>query len=202
MFKTLFSLALVSTAAVTATPSLAAPFDGPYVGVTAGWNRDEMASRTVNNAPADAPVDQDSVLLGGYAGYNKTLGGRFLIGAELGFSGAIDDKVSALTQNRPLVIDPRYSFDVSARAGVLADAKTLVYVRGGYANTRVRASVTSAGGTFSQSENFDGWQVGGGIERAITDHVSARIEYRYSDFDANDGTYNRHQALVGISYNF
>ncbi len=37
---------------------------------------------------------------------------------------------------------------------------------------------------------------------AITDRVSARAEYRYSDFGNNGGQYDRHQTLVGLSFNF
>jgi outer membrane immunogenic protein len=35
-------------------------------------------------------------------------------------------------------VDPKYSFDVTERAGYLVDPKTLLYVRGGYTNARVR----------------------------------------------------------------
>jgi outer membrane immunogenic protein len=52
------------------------------------------------------------------------------------------------------------------------------------------------------SDNLDGWQVGGGLEYAITDSISARAEYRYSDFGSTGGQYDRHQTLVGVSYNF
>ncbi|WP_156255046.1 outer membrane protein [Sandarakinorhabdus oryzae] len=201
MIKTLISAALLSVAAGS-VPAVAAPFNGPYLGVSAGWNRDDVARRTINGITIDAGRTQDAVTLGGYAGYNKTLGKRFVIGGELGFSGAIDDTIVGSAQGKALEIDPRYSFDVSARAGVLADAKTLIYARGGYANTRVRTSVATTAGTAITSDNLDGWQVGGGIERSLTENVSARIEYRYSDFGSNGGRFDRHQALIGVSYNF
>jgi outer membrane immunogenic protein len=44
--------------------------------------------------------------------------------------------------------------------------------------------------------------VGGGVEQAITDNISARIEYRYSDLSDGDGKFDRHQALVGVAYRF
>jgi outer membrane immunogenic protein len=47
-----------------------------------------------------------------------------------------------------------------------------------------------------------GWLVGGGVEYALTEKVSARLEYRYSDFGNNGGDYERHQTLVGVTYNF
>lgn len=60
----------------------------------------------------------------------------------------------------------------------------------------------AAGGPVSTSDNLDGPQIGGGLEYAITDRISARATYRYSDFGTNDGQYDRHQTLVGVSYNF
>ena len=39
-------------------------------------------------------------------------------------------------------------------------------------------------------------------ERALTDEISARLEYRYTDLGSDGGEFDQHQALVGISYNF
>jgi len=66
----------------------------------------------------------------------------------------------------------------------------------------VRTSLDTGTGILRDSENLDGWLVGGGLEYAITDRISARAEYRYSDFGNNGGDYERHQTLVGISFNF
>ncbi len=99
-------------------------------------------------------------------------------------------------------IDPNYSFDLSARAGYVVGEKNLVYVRGGYANTRADVSRTLANVTTTGKQTFDGWFVGGGVERKLTDTISARLEYRFNDFDANNSKYQRHQALVGVAYRF
>ena len=55
---------------------------------------------------------------------------------------------------------------------------TSLHVCGGYANIRVCTSVGSIAAT---SGNLDGWLAGGGIEHAVTDHINARLEYRYTD---------------------
>lgn len=194
--------ALAGIAGFTAVPAQANNFDGPYIGVQAGWNRAEVADRTIDSQPVDAEVSRDAVVLGGYAGYNYKVSDRFVIGAEAGFSGAFDDEVRAQTSGDSVTIDPRYSFDLTARAGYLVDDKTLAYVRGGYANVRVRTTQVSDDATSHTSDNLDGWLVGGGVERMLTDNISARLEYRYTDFGNNGGQYDQHQALVGISYNF
>ena len=199
--KTLFA-AVAGFAATLAAPVQADTFDGPYIGVQAGWSRAEAANATIEAQPIDAEATRDALVIGGYAGYNHTIADRFVIGAEAGFNGTVDDKLRAQSGGNAITIDPRYSFDLGARAGYLVNDKTLVYLRGGYANLRVRTRLSGAEGTQRASDHLDGWQVGGGIERAITDNISARIEYRYSDFGNDGGQWDQHQALVGISYNF
>lgn len=202
MHNKAFLAAFVGIAATFAAPAQADTFDGPYVGVQAGWSRAETADATIAAQPLDAEASRDALVIGGYAGYNHKVADRLVIGAEAGFSGTVDDKLRAQSGGNAITIDPRYSFDLGARAGYLVDDSTLVYLRGGYANLRVRTTLTGAAETLRTSDNLDGWQIGGGVERAITDHISARIEYRYSDFGNDGGQWDQHQALFGISYNF
>jgi outer membrane immunogenic protein len=79
---------------------------------------------------------------------------------------------------------------------------TLIYARGGYTNARVRTSLDDGAAIPMASSHRDGWLVGGGVEHAITDNVSARAEYRYADLSEGDGRFDRHQALVGVAYRF
>lgn len=201
MKSPLISIALVAALGAVAAPAHAESFDGPYVGVTAGWERNDIAER-IDAQPITGEASRDALVLGGYGGYNLKAADRIVIGAEAGFSVAVDDQVRAASAGKSLTIDPRYSFDLSARAGYLLTDKALVYVRGGYANTRVRTELVGLNGPVTSSDNLDGWQVGGGVEYAINDHISARAEYRFSDLGSNGGQYDRHQTLVGVSYNF
>jgi len=201
MKSPLISIAAIAMLGAAAAPAHADTFDGPYVGVTAGWERSEIADR-IDAQPIAGEASRDALVLGGYAGYNLKATDRIVIGAEAGFSAAVDDQNRAASAGKSLTIDPRYSFDLSARAGYLVTDKALVYVRGGYANTRVRTTLDGLTGPVTASDNLDGWQVGGGLEYAISDRISARAEYRYSDLGSNGGQYDRHQTLVGVSYNF
>lgn len=201
MKSPLISIAAFAMLGVAAAPAHADTFDGPYVGVTAGWERSEIADR-IDTQPITGDASRDALVLGGYAGYNIKATDRIVIGAEAGFSASVDDRNRAASAGKSLTIDPRYSFDLSARAGYLVTDKALVYVRGGYANTRVRTTLDGLTGPVTASDNLDGWQVGGGLEYAISDRISARAEYRYSDLGSNGGQYDRHQTLVGVSYNF
>ena len=69
---TLISVALVATAAAFSASAQAETFDGPYIGVTAGWERGEI-DESIEGSPRDAEVSPDALTLGGCAGYNFRL---------------------------------------------------------------------------------------------------------------------------------
>src|SRR3546814_3884865 len=124
------------------------------------------------------------------------------MGAEAGVQCWAEDSSVRVTGAALVTVDPKRSLDLTARAGYLVTDNTLLYARGGYTNARVRTSFDGAAGFRSATENRDGWMVGGGVERAISDNVSARLEYRYADLSEGDGKFDRHQALFGIAYRF
>lgn len=57
--------ALATLADFAAMPAQAQEFDGPYIGVQAGWNRAETADATIEAQPIDAEVSRDALVLGG-----------------------------------------------------------------------------------------------------------------------------------------
>lgn len=202
MRTSLIAAALAGAATLASAPAVAETFNGPYVGITTGWDRTETNRSPANGQALDAGTSRDGLLLGFYGGYNRKVGEHVVLGAEAGFSGTIDDSSRATIGGAAVRIDPRYSFDLTARAGYLVTDKALLYVRGGYANQRVRTEVQTANGLVRSSDSLDGWLVGGGVKYAITERISARAEYRYSDVGENGGRYDRHQTLIGVSYNF
>ena len=191
-----------SLAAPLARAASAAPFDGPYVGAQVGWQSEKM--RDVKSSFGAVPVDDttNSVTGGIFAGYDKTLNGRFVVGAEAGLDFATDDETQKTVSGTDYNVDPKYSFDLTARAGYLANPQTLLYIRGGYTNARVQTTITNAAGIQSASDNQDGWLAGAGVERQVAQNVSARLEYRYSKFSEGDGNDQRHRVLAGLSYRF
>jgi len=197
-------LAAIALAA-TATPAFAQdaqPFEGPFIGASAGWNRAEAAGRTEGGQPLDGEVARDSVVIGAFAGYDHKVLDRVVLGAEASFSIALDDSSAGRSAGNQITLDERYSFDLTARAGYLVTDDVLIYARGGYANSRVRTEIEQAGSIATRSDNRDGWLVGGGAEYAISPNIRARGEYRYSDFGSDGRNSERHQTLVGISYKF
>ena len=196
--------AIFATALATsfATAGSAAPFDGPYVGVQVGWQSEKR--RDVKSSFGTAPVDDkvNSVIGGVFAGYDKTVNDRFVVGAEGGLDFASDDEVQSNVAGSNYSVDPKYSFDLTARSGYLVNPQTLLYVRGGYTNARVRTTITNPAGIQSGSDNQDGWLAGAGVERQVAQNISARVEYRYSELTEGNGKDQRHRALAGLSYRF
>ncbi|WOF44959.1 porin family protein [Sphingopyxis indica] len=184
--------------ATSALPASAQVFQGPYVGGQVGWNHDKVGRADTDVGPIEIRNSRDSFTGGAFVGYNQTVAPHVVLGLEGGFEIGANDAV----RRGGAVIDPDYTFDVSARAGYLMDERSLIYIRGGYENSRASVRTIGVNGPIRDHDNFDGWSVGGGVERALTDRLSARIEYRYSDLGSSGETFDRHKALVGVAYHF
>lgn len=190
-------------AALMAAPAFAQPaepFNGAYVGVQGGWQQDRQ---TLEIGNARATQSKDGVNFGGQIGYDFKLTPSVVAGVEVALTGRtgesfIDDgtTVYRLTQGRTI--------STTARLGVLTDPQGLLYARGGYSNARFNLD----DGGLTLSGNRDGWTLGAGYERALTQNVSARLEYGYSDFGrdrltaAADLKYRRHAVTAGVNLRF
>jgi outer membrane immunogenic protein len=201
--KLTISTALASAAFfVVASPVSAQTFEGPYAGVQAGWSHGKVGSASTDIGRADIDRSRDSAEAGVFAGYNYKATERVVLSAEAGFNLGFDDQITRSGGGRLASIDPEYSFDLGVRAGYLVTDKTLVYLRGGYENLRASVRLVDAASSRYDKDTFDGWSVGGGVERALTDKISARAEYRYSDLGGGGTKFERHQALLGVAYHF
>lgn len=202
MKRIVSSVAALALAAGLGSAASAEPFNGPFVGVQAGWNQDDLGTPSTPLGDVAVGRSQDSLSGGVFAGYDYKISPRVVLGAEAGVQFGADDSIVRDTGATRVTVDPKRSIDLTARAGYLVTDDTLLYARGGYTNARVKTSVENAAGIRSASANRDGWLLGGGIEHALSDNVSARAEYRYSDLSEGDGKFDRHQALFGIAYRF
>jgi|HubBroStandDraft_6_1064221.scaffolds.fasta_scaffold474492_1 outer membrane immunogenic protein len=166
-------------------------------------------------------INTRSVIGGAHAGYNLQFN-QFVVGVE----GSVD--WTSLRDTSVVGICPLFcgtfttksdaQGSLRARAGIAFD-RALLYATGGLAVANITNTydTTAFGGGFASiSTTRTGGTVGGGIQYAVTNNVSLRGEYRYTDF----GSYtdksavaffpatnvNRHftesQAEVGLSYKF
>jgi len=185
-----------------ASPASAQHFDGPYAGVQAGWERTQVRNVATDLGTLGLDDRHDALSGGMFVGYDRQVAPRIVVGAEASMDFSSDDDVQGSTALGRFSIDPRWSLDLTGRAGYLVDPRTLVYARGGYENARIEANAIVGGTRIAERENRDGWTVGAGIERQFVQNLSGRIEYRYSDLSDGDGSYDRHRILAGLSYRF
>lgn len=150
-------------------------------------------------------------LIGGTAGYNYQVN-QFVVGVE----GDLD--YSSLNGKRAPFPGARTKATVNslgtvrARVGFAAD-KALVYATGGYAGGNVKSSINdTANGIAGSDEDWrNGYVVGGGIEYAFTNNISAKAEYNYSSLeekssfsgvDAVRSGVNISTVKTGLNYHF
>ncbi|MDP8918862.1 MAG: outer membrane beta-barrel protein [Pseudomonadota bacterium] len=140
---------------------------GFYVGVNAGygWSNDDFDSVDL------ADEGDDGGFIGGaQVGYNYQIG-SFVVGlegdiqyADFGREGAF--VVGGVTYD---VDNSDWFGTARARAGV-AFGQALIYATGG----------------FAFADDATGWTVGGGVEYAFTNNLSAKIEGLYVNLDNDD----------------
>lgn len=148
----------------------------------------------------DSSFDDKALGASLYGGYNIQQGQLVYGGeADLGYSG--NDNVTGGVKTKQGV-----NGSLRARLGVEA-GPVLAYGTAGVAATRLKGSDA----TTSDTRNSLGLTVGAGAETMITDNISARAEYRYTDyqdknFNLASGTaergYDEHSLKLGVGVKF
>ncbi|AKH43920.1 outer membrane immunogenic protein [Altererythrobacter atlanticus] len=196
---------LIAIAAMSC-PALAAAQDNHFQGVTigaqAGWDRSSI-DETVLATPDDVQLtDRDDGIAYALFGGFDLQSGSFVIGGEAGFSPDGRTLRADVGADGYVKLDPKWSANVSARAGVALAPRLLAYGRVGYQLTRYRVGGYENGNSTplaSDRETGDGLIFGGGLEYAAGDSMLLRAEYRRRDLD---GSLGGHQALIGVGFRF
>jgi outer membrane immunogenic protein len=140
---------------VPASRMSAQSLGGPYAGIHAGGQQTGVRNVGTKVRTQALDADRQSFTGGLFMGYDRQVAPRIVLGAEAGVDVASDDAVRASTSGGPVVLDPRWSLDLTARAGYLLDPATLAYVRGGYTNAPIETGANSVLSQLSQSEYRD-----------------------------------------------
>jgi outer membrane immunogenic protein len=176
---------------------------GYYAGFGGGGNAldTELSAKVgpgvTDPGPAGAAASLDGLgAAGGFlqlnGGYDYQFAPRWVIGAvaNVDFDNTRTTlRVSA--PGAPLQARAKLSMDnswsIGARAGYLTSPGTLLFVTGGYTQV-LMSDKLSIGGPFPETTvsahvpNFGGGFIGAGAETLITEHISLRGEYRFTDF--------------------
>lgn len=178
--------------APVAVPSGGAPgFDwtGFHAGAHAGFGlgSDDTDLQALPAVPSAGfgTIDLDGAVGGLQVGYDRQFG-SLVVGIEAdiqatGIGGEGAGPSGAATAETDLGID--WYGSVRPRVGLAFD-RTLVYATGGFAYGSVSGTIDAADGAGNTARvDSDsaglGYAVGGGIEHALTDHLSVRAEYQF-----------------------
>lgn len=180
-----------------AAPVAAAPVNdwtGFYLGALLGYTWGTAGTDAVGD------VDTSGIDGGAYAGANWQWG-NFVVGAEgdLIISGVNGD-------DGGIEVDQGLNGSLRARAGIALD-RFLIYGTGGAAMTKLELD----DGLDSDDQALWGWTVGAGTEAMVTDNITARVEYRYTDYQDEtftlgggdvDSDYSTHSVRAGVGVKF
>ncbi|MCW4114176.1 porin family protein [Aurantimonas sp. MSK8Z-1] len=176
-------------------------WSGPYAGAFVGYNSSNF------DQSGGPDFDGEGWVGGVYGGYNFQ-SGNFVYGLEgdIGYSGLDAGGYQSATGGAVIADDGNAFGSLRGRVGVAYDP-FLVFATGGVA---VANKELSFGGA-SDSNTHVGYTVGAGVEAQVTDNITSRLEYRYSDYNSQDydlgGTvvssgFNEQSIRAGIALKF
>jgi len=171
-----------STAFLAATPALAqnaAPV-GPRVEAVVGYDKVKVSGE-----------DDGGALFGIGAGYDFAVAPSVSLGVDVEATESTmkegDEDIAEVKAGRDLYAGLRANMAVAPNANL--------YVKGGYTNARLKATIDND----SFSENFDGYRLGAGGQIGIGGKAYVGGEYRFSDYE--DGL-TRHQVAMTVGTRF
>lgn len=201
-------LVLLSAAAIAvASPALAEPFSGGYLGVEVGSDNyniktTDLLANTVGGFGDNIDGLSAHGAVGGvYAGYDFAMGDKWFAGLEVSASksGAdlsLTDKVDDfddLSTIATVKVEAKETYGISARVGYMLNEKTALYGRLGVAKTKFKASLSATNVydpetddlvdvSGSESDSDTATTYGVGLETKVSEHLSLRAEYNVLDY--------------------
>ena len=151
--------------------------------------------------------DTEGWIGGGHAGYNWQMQNLvFGIETDLESSSVGGSGIGSLGLGHDTEIG--WQGSLRGRLGIAYD-RTLFYATAGWAY----GDVTVDKGFVSYSDVRNGWTVGAGVEHAISDRMTMRLEYRYTDFGSTNfsdtavnsidkSEIDQHALRAGLSFKF
>lgn len=198
-----------------ASPAFAQAVSGPRVEARIGVDRLGVELDVVGGGPGER---NDGIVFGGEVGFDAPIGDALTVGAYAGleFSGAeicTEDEEefeidACLETNRNLTLGARVGFPIAGTS--------LVYLKAGYSNTKLKLDVEDDGDEdfVDFSDPLDGMHFGTGVEVGFNRNVYAKIEYVFTDYGAADRIVgddeddefrldaDRHQVFLGVGFRF
>ncbi len=191
---------LAEPAPIVAPEASVYTWSGPYAGGFVGYNFANV------DQSGGAKFDGEGVVGGVYAGYTLQSGG-LVYGAEgdVGASGLTAGGFNVAT-GVPISSDSTAFGSLRALVGVAMDP-IMLFATGGVAVANKELTLGNA----SDDQTHVGFTVGAGVQAKVTDNVTSRVEYRYSDFEKQDydlgnvtvsSGFDEHSIRAGLALKF
>jgi outer membrane immunogenic protein len=156
-------------------------WSGIYVGGNVGGGFSGSSWTDPFNATSHDRFHDQSFLGGAQVGANAQFN-RLVLGLEGDFDWTGIKNSGTDSMGEALSTNVQWTSTVTGRVGAAFD-RLLVYGKGGLALAQDQSSLTDlAGNTATDSLLRTGWTAGAGLEYALDDHWSAKIEYDYLGF--------------------
>jgi outer membrane immunogenic protein len=229
-----YHLMIAAAVAGLSAPAYAQDVSGFRIEARAGWEQ-AGANATVPNPDYDeedetseefltASENDSGITFGGEIGYDVLLGSSFVVGAYAGADISDTSVCSELVEDDLACTGIDRTFTLGARAGVPLGETSLLYLKGGYSNGKIKttydADVTDnddeepdAIAQFSESQG--GYHLGGGLELGLSGGFYGKVEYTYTDYGSRsyllgdeDGDpalevgASRHLVVAGVGLRF
>jgi outer membrane immunogenic protein len=162
-----------------AVPAVPYTWSGLYIGLNAGYSGATLTETQSGGATGSGSASIPGGVGGFQVGANYQIS-ALVLGFEADFDGAAQQRSVNVAGGAALnTAQIPWIGTLRARAGVVLD-RVLLYVTAGGAATQLRSNVNITGvGTASTTFTHGGWTAGGGVEGAISNDLSVRVEYLY-----------------------
>jgi Opacity protein and related surface antigens len=209
----LLAVAGVASAADISEPIPSAPIADPYVAPTAyDWNGAYVGGQigygwgevTVDGTSGKRDYDRDGLVGGAFAGYNYMVTPNVMVGAEADLTLGGEAKFSYAGTR--VKAENNVAGSVRARVGYAFD-NVMVYGTGGVAVANGTAKFSGG----SDDNTHVGWVLGAGVEAGLTENITARAQYTYTDMsketyrvgaDSAKADLDGSALTVGLGYKF
>lgn len=200
----LLSLAALMLMALPNIANAQGSFQGPYVGIQLGAAKGLDKGIEYLNGATDAYRERTEpvgAIFGVNGGYNWLVQPHVLLGIEGDVEHRSQEDHAAQTVNG--VYNPNFvagtsvktSASLRLRLGYVfeqAGSPALAYLTGGYAGADIHTSMTDRGNynppkTVSSKKWLNGWTVGVGYEQFLSQHISGKVEFRFSEYGKRPG---------------
>jgi high affinity Mn2+ porin len=169
-------------------------WNGFYFGGHVGYGQGRTNAIVTDPAVTSLANTFGGNIAGVQLGYNMVLPSRILLGLEtdLTFANYLDSNAflaQAPTARSNVTEQYDYTGTVRARLGYVVDP-WMIYATGGFAFAGTR--VLNMPPNIDEEKKLNvrtGWSVGAGVERALSPHWSARVEYLYGQYTGADAQF-------------